>query len=204
MAHVATPLGGSALSDRGPVTEILQDVARGDAAAREQLYAQVYAELRAMAARHLRGERAGLTLQATDLVHEAFLKLVGSEGAPLQNRAHFLAVSSLAMRRILVDHARGKGRQKRGGGWQRVTLQEAMTLGAEAGHDTLLDIDAALARLAESQPERARVVELILFGGLKHPECAEVMGISPRTVARYWEYAQAWLYRALSSDAESA
>ena len=187
------------MDDRGVVTHMLREVAAGDAAAAERLYAQVYAELRVMAAQHLRHERAGITLQPTDLVHEAFLRMAGAEGAPWRDRAHFLAVSSIAMRHILVDHARAKASLKRGGGWQRTTLAQAVTLGGEAGLDALLDLDAALTALAEKHPERARLVELLLFGGLTHEEASEVLGASPRTVARWWDFAQAWLYRRLSA-----
>jgi RNA polymerase sigma factor (TIGR02999 family) len=192
------------LDERDHITRMLQAVAAGDASAVDRLYEQVYGELRAVASRHLRGERRDLTLQATDLVHEAYLKLVDQTRTPWQDRAHFLAVASLAMRRILVDHARGKGRQKRGGGWERTTLAQVMTLGAESAQDALIDLDASLDRLAAAEPERARLAQLILFGGLTHDECAQVLGISVRTVSRWWEFSQVWLYRDLAAGGEPA
>lgn len=192
------------MSDRTTITQVLVHATAGDAEARASLYHAVYAELRRMADIHLARERADHTLQPTELVHEAYLRLIDRTHAEWKDRAHFLAVASHAMRCILVDHARTRGRQKRGGGWQRVPLDQAFALGSEDAHTLVLDLDRALDKLTAAEPEKARVVEMRLFGGLTHDECADILGISARSVARYWDYAQAWLYREMTADGSSA
>ena len=179
------------------ITELLQQVSAGEAGAFEALFGRVYGELRGLARAHRAGERADHTLQATALVHEAYLRLVGQNSVAWQNRAHFLAVASQAMRRILVDHARGRSRQKRGGGLVHLPLDEAIVLGDERADPVILALDEALTRLEGLAPEAARVVELRFFGGLTQDECAELIGVSRRTVCRHWDFAQAWLFRAM-------
>ena len=186
------------------VTEILLRAGAGTPGTVDRLFAVLYAELRGSASACLRRERADHTLQPTALVHEAYLRLVDQSRCEWKNRAQFLAVASRAMRRVLVDHARGRGRVKRGGGWERRPLEEAFDVATDEGATTMLELEAALERLEQRQPEKARVVELRFFGGLTHEECAETLGVSPRTVARWWDYAQAWLYRELASDDAAA
>jgi len=183
------------MSQPATVTEVLDRVASGAPGAAERLFALVYDELRSIAGLHMRRERGDHTLQATALVHEAFLKMVDQTRCRFDGRAHFLAAASQAMRRILVDHARGKAREKRGGAWQKVGLEEALTVGSEEGSTTLLALDQALHKLEDAEPEAARVVELRFFGGLTADECAAALAISPRTAARQWAYAKAWLFR---------
>jgi RNA polymerase sigma-70 factor (ECF subfamily) len=179
----------------GEVTRLLRDLQNGDAAAQAKLIPLVYQELRRLAARHMRGERPGHTLQATALVHEAFLRLT-EQNADWQNKAHFFAVASQVMRHILIDHARGRVRVKRGGGQQRILLDEALLL-TDTFSEELLALDEALERLAKLDPRQARIVELRFFGGLSVEEAAEVAGISPKTVKRDWSLAKAWLYQEL-------
>jgi RNA polymerase sigma factor (TIGR02999 family) len=168
------------------------------------LFSRLYEDLRAIAEQRLRHERPDHTLQATALVHEAYLRLADQTRCRWQDRAHFLAVASQAMRRVLVDHARRHLRQKRGGDWRRVPLDEALTLGSPDGQETLLALDGALRRLEDAHPRSARIVEMRFFGGLGSEECAEVLGISTRTVARDWDFAQAWLYRAMEAGGPTA
>jgi RNA polymerase sigma-70 factor, ECF subfamily len=180
------------------VTQLLARLAEGEPGAIDRLLPSVYGELRAMAAGILAGERAGHTLEATALVHEAYLKLVDQTQARWHDRAHFLAVAAEAMRRILVDHARGRARQKRGAGG-RVCLDTALTLPAAEEID-LVALDEALGRLAGVSKDAARVVELRYFGGMTIREAAAVMGVSDSTVEREWRYARAWLHRALGEE----
>lgn len=180
----------------GEVTRLLRNLQNGDAHAQAQLIPLVYEELRRMAARHMRGERPGHTLQATALVHEAFLKLT-EQNAGWQNKAHFFGVASQVMRHILIDHARGRVRAKRGGeGQRRIFLDEGLLL-SDALSEELLALDDALDRLARLDPRQARIVELRFFGGLSVEEAAEVAGVSPKTVKRDWSLAKAWLYQEL-------
>jgi RNA polymerase sigma-70 factor, ECF subfamily len=175
------------------VTKILADACEGDAAAAERLLPLVYEELRAIAARHLRQERAGHTLQPTALVHEAYMRLIDQNSVRWNGRSHFLAVAAMAMRRVLVNHARDRRRLKRGGPeMKRVPLDDAVGVLEERAGD-LEALDAALTRLAAMDPQQARIVELRFFGGLTAPETAEAMGISERTVHREWSLARAWL-----------
>ena len=181
------------------VTELLLAWNGGDKAALDQLIPVVYDELRRQASRYLRGERPGHTLQTTGLVNEAYLRLVDQRNVRWQNRAHFFGIAAQLMRRILVDHARAKHREKRGGADLRVSLDDAMMM--TKGRDIdLVTLDEALDRLAKIDPQQSRVVELRFFGGLNVEETAEVLGISPATVKRDWSVAKAWLYREISGD----
>lgn len=179
------------------VTHVLQQASAGDPEALRELFAAVYQELRERARAHLAQERRDHTLQPTALVHEAYMRLIDQNRVEWQNRAHFLAVASQAMRRVLVDHARRRGAQKRSGGKVHLSLDEALVLGDGSADPIVLALDEALTALAEELPEIARVVELRFFGGLTQEECATLLGVSRRTVCRQWDYAQAWLYREL-------
>ena len=182
------------------VTEMLQAWgSRGDREALDELMPIVYEELRRQAARHLRHERAGHTLQTTALVHEAYLRLVDQRDVRWQNRAHFYAIAAQLMRRILVDHARRGSAAKRGGSALKLPLDEAFASTGEREVD-LVAIDEALLKLAELDPQQSRVVELRFFGGLNVEETAEVLGVSPRTVKRDWSVAKAWLHREIGGE----
>jgi RNA polymerase sigma factor (TIGR02999 family) len=150
----------------------------------------------------MRGERPGHTLQATALVHEAYLRLVGYQEVDWQNRAHFFGVAASLMRRILVDHARAKLAKKRGGADQKVSFDKAVLVQRETSPQ-LLALDEALKRLAKRDPRQARIVDLRYFGGLSEEETAEVLGISVRTVKRDWNVARAWLYQQLNPEGSS-
>jgi RNA polymerase sigma factor (TIGR02999 family) len=176
------------------VTQLLRDWSQGKDAALEELLPVVHQELRRLARRYMFGERLGHTLQATALVNEAYLRLVNSRQVNWQNRAHFFAISAQLMRRILVDYARTRGYQKRGGGVPKVTLDEALMGPQEKGHD-LVALDDALKTLAGVDPRKSKVVELRFFGGLSVQESAEVLRVSPDTVLRDWRLAKAWLAR---------
>jgi RNA polymerase sigma factor (TIGR02999 family) len=171
----------------------------GDEAAFERLMPVVHDELRRLARRYMAGERRGHTLQATALVNEAYLRLIEVKKVRWQNRAHFFAMSARLMRRILVDFARSKGYQKRGGGGQKVTLDDALLVGGEPGRD-LVALDDALTAFAEMDPRKSQVVELRFFGGLTVPETAEVLKVSPETVMRDWSLAKVWLMRELRRE----
>jgi RNA polymerase sigma-70 factor (ECF subfamily) len=176
------------------VTRLLQDWCLGKDAALEELVPLVHQELRRLARRYMFGERPGHTLQTTALVNEAYLRLVNSRQVNWQNRAHFFAISAQLMRRILVDYARSRGYQKRGGGVPKVTLDEMLMGPQEKGHD-LVALDDALKALAGVDPRKGKVVELRFFGGLSVEETAEVLKVSPDTVLRDWRLAKAWLAR---------
>jgi RNA polymerase sigma factor (TIGR02999 family) len=179
------------------VTQLLADWSHGDTSALDRLMPLVYEELRRLARHYLSRERPNHTLQTTALVNEAYLRLVGQRHALWQNRAHFFAVSAQVMRHILVDHARGHARQKRGGELARISLDEAAIMSpARAGE--VLALDEALRALEEIDARRSRVVELRYFGGLSIEETAEVLRVKPITVSRDWRWAKAWLYRALT------
>jgi RNA polymerase sigma factor (TIGR02999 family) len=180
------------------VTDLLKGWGKGDAAALDRLLPAVYDELHRQAQRYLRRERPGHTLQTTELVHEAYLRLVDQRQADWRNRAQFFGVAAQMMRRVLIDHARSKQAAKRGGSGIQVTLEDATAASEERGLD-LLDLDQALTRLAALDPQQARVVELRYFTGLGIDETAQVIGISPATVKREWVMARAWLRRELSS-----
>jgi RNA polymerase sigma factor (TIGR02999 family) len=175
------------------VTTLLNRLAAGDHEAAVQLVPLIYGELRRLAARRLRQERSGHTLQATALVNEVYLKLAGQSNARWQNRAQFFAVASQSMRRILVDYARTQQRIRRGGGQQKVSLDEVLLIGPDRT-DELLAVHESLSRLEELDSRQARIVELRYFCGLTADETAEVLRISAKTVMREWNIAKAWLY----------
>ena len=181
------------------VTQLLLAWREGDEEALQQLVPVVYQELRRLAHRYMVGERRELTLQTTALVNEAYLRLVDSPKVQWQNRAHFFAVSAQLMRRILVDFARSRRSQKRGGGAQQVTLKDAMIAPPKKGED-LVALDQALKALEAVEPRRSRVVELRYFGGLSVKETAEVLKVSADTVMRDWKLAKLWLLRKLSQE----
>jgi RNA polymerase sigma factor (TIGR02999 family) len=182
------------------ITQLLHAWRAGDGSALERLTPLVYDDLRRIARRHLARERAGATLQPTALVHEAWLRLARHERVAWQDRAHFLAVGALTIRRLLVEQARRRRAQKRGGGALTVTLSAAAGEAAGTGVD-LIALDQALDRLAELSPRQARVVELRYFGGLTVEETAGVLGVSPATVKVDWQMARAWLFAALKRGA---
>jgi len=179
------------------VTRILSAIEQGDPSAADQLLPLVYDELRRLAAERLAHEKPGQTLEATALVHEAYLRLVDVEQAQHWNsRGHFFAAAAEAMRRILVGTARRKGRAKHGGGRQRVDLN-AVQVALDMPAEHLLALDEALTRLAAQDAQAARLVDLHCFAGLSIEQAAEMLGISARTAYRDWSFAQAWLYRAI-------
>jgi RNA polymerase sigma-70 factor, ECF subfamily len=183
----------------GAVTELLRAWGDGDEAALERLTPLVEAELRRLARSYMRRERHGHTLQTTALVNEAFLRLTEARRVRWQDRAHFLAISARLMRRVLVDHARSRGYQKRGGGAERVTLDAELV--ASPGTDVdVVALDRALDALAGIDERKSRVIELRFFGGLSVEESAEVLGVSPDTVKRDWRLAKLWLLRELEGD----
>jgi RNA polymerase sigma factor (TIGR02999 family) len=183
----------------GAVTSLLRAWGDGDDGALEQLTPLVEAELRRLARGYMRRERPGHTLQTTALVNEAFLRLTEARSVRWQDRAHFLAISARLMRRVLVDHARSRGYRKRGGGAQRVTLDEAHVVAAEPEVD-LVALDRVLESLAVVDARKSKVIELRFFGGLSVEETAEVLGVSPDTVKRDWRLARLWLLRELEGD----
>ena len=181
----------------GEVTELLNQWSAGDSEALEKLLPIVYGELRRIADNYLRRERSGHTLQPTALVNEAFPKLVKAQGLEWQNREQFFGVAANLMRQILVDHARISSAEKRGGGARKLQLDEALTVGGEADENLLL-LDEALNKLAEIDPQAARIVELRYFAGLTIEETAKVLQTSPMTVKREWATARAWLHREIT------
>jgi RNA polymerase sigma factor (TIGR02999 family) len=182
------------------VTDILPSVGQGDPVAAEQLLPLVYDELRKLAAQKIAQEAPGQTLQATGLVHEAYLRLVDVEKAQHWNsRGHFFAAAAEAMRRILVSNARRKKSHKRGGDFRRIEIN-ATELASEKQCDKLLALDEALGKLAQSDPLKAELVKLRYFGGLTTRQAAETIGVSTATADRYWAYARAWLQREMSPD----
>ncbi len=189
-------------ADRGrpgrDLTQLLRDWNAGDREALDRLIPLVYDELRRLARRELRRERVDHTVQPTALVNELYLRLLQQRDATWQNRAQFFAIAAQLMRRVLVDHARARVAAKRGGGAPRVSLDAALELPAGGGVD-LLALDRELTRLAELDPDQARIVELRFFSGLTIEETAAAVGRSPRTVKREWRLARAWLYGRLGS-----
>lgn len=185
------------------VTQYLSDIEAGDPQAAAKLLPLVYDELRQLAAMRLAHERPGQTLQATALVHEAYLRLLGPEGESLDwaNRGHFFAAAAEAMRRILIDNARRKGAVKHGGGLDRADLPREIASESESDiDDELIALDQALTRLASQDPIKARLVELRYFGGLTGDQAAKALGISPKTADRYWAFARAWLRREMDAE----
>jgi len=164
-----------------------------------RLLAELYEELRVLASHHLRGERADHTLQPTALIHEAFLRMNGRAGLEFQDRSHFLAVASIAMRRVLVDHARARNAQKRGAGATHVSVRESNAITEDRTQDVLL-VDSALERLAAVDPRAERIVEMRFFAGMTEAEIAQVMGRTERWVRSQWAFARAWLRRELEAD----
>lgn len=182
------------------VTMLINEAGAGNAAASADLLPLVYERLRALAGRKMGEERSDHTLQATALVHEAYLRLVDTTKVQVwENRWHFFAAAAESMRRILVDAARCRGRLKRGGERHRVDL-EKLTLTVDQPPDELLALDEAMTKLAEAHPEKAQLVNLRYFGGLTHEEAAQALGISTSTADRHWAYARAWLYRSMAAD----
>jgi RNA polymerase sigma factor (TIGR02999 family) len=181
------------------LTRILQEAQEGHAGAAEEFAALLYAELREIARREMAAERADHTLQPTALVHEAYLRLIGGESGSFEDREHFFAAAATAIRRVLVDHARNRAREKRGGGFERVSLDE-VDPAAPIPPEGLLALDDALARLAGFDPLKARIVELRFFAGLKVEELARVLGASESTVRREWRMARAWLHGELDGS----
>lgn len=183
------------------VTQLLINWSNGNREALDNLLPLVYKELRQLADRYLRRERSDHTLQATALVHEAYLKLIDQRNVQWQNRAHFFGVAAQAMRRILVDHARSHQTAKRGSGGHKVSLDEGLGIDiSDERASDLIALDDALTQLAEIDPQKSRIVELRFFGGLSIEETAEVLGIGTATVIRQWRMAKAWLYGAVKSD----
>ena len=175
------------------ITRLLQDWSEGNQTALDKLMPLVYDELRRQASRYLRNERHGHTLQTTALIHEAYLKLLGNERIEWQNRNHFFAIASTAMRRILVDYARERKREKRGGIAENLAIDEALQISSNEKSVDLITLDEALNRLAKLSVRQARVVELRYFSGLSNDETAEVLGVSKGTVKNDWNIARAWL-----------
>ena len=181
------------LSSETDVTALLAEVAKGNQAAQEKLVPLVYEQLKELARRYMRRERADHTLQTTALVHEAYLKLVHQKSPNWQGRAQFFGIAAQLMRRILIDHARHHLREKRGGAQEVLPLNEALAFSPEHSKD-LLKLDEALDRLANLDPRQSRIVELRFFGGLSVEETSRFLGVSPITVKRDWAVAKVWLY----------
>ena len=179
------------------VTQLLHRVARGDHSAEDELLRQIYGELKRLAVAQFRNERPGHTLQATALVHEAYLRLTNYQQIDWKDRVHFFAMAAKVMRRVLVDHARQRNAGKRGGPAARLTLDEDIQVTNEQC-DLISGLDDALQRLAQTDPRKAKIVELRFFAGLTEEEIAKVLGISSRTVKRDWVVARAWLYGELA------
>ena len=184
---------------RDDVTLLLGQLANGNEDAASRLIPLVYNELRRLAGGYMRCERPDHTLQATALVHEAYLKLVEQRSVDWQGRAHFFGVAAQIMRRILIDHARGHLRDKRGGDQVAVPLDEVLVFSPERSHE-LLKLDECLDRLTALDPRQGKIVELRFFGGLTVEETAQVLGISPKTVKRDWSVAKAWLHGELRQN----
>jgi len=180
-------------------TRMLQAIERGDAHTSAELLPVVYDELRRLAAHKLSQERPGQTLQATSLVHEAWLRLVGAENPKWEGQKHFFAAAAEAMRRILIENARRKQRQKRGGGWERIDVEQ-IQLAEPLPSNDLLAIDEALTELAQRDPPAAELVQLRFFAGLTQQQAANLLGISRRTADRTWAYARAWLFQQIAGD----
>ena len=187
----------------GEITELLLAWSGGESSALDKLIPLVHAELRRLAHRYMWHERAGHTLQTADLINEAYLRLVDASRINWQDRAHFLAVAAQAMRRVLVEHARSRGSQRRGAGVRRLPLSAAANVHARQSPD-LVKLDAALTALAGENPRRAQVIELRLFGGFSVEETAAVLVVSEDTVLRDWRLARIWLLRAMNGEGAHA
>lgn len=187
------------LENSPEITQMLQDWSDGKQEALDALLPLVYAELRRQASRYLRRERAGHTLQTTALIHEAYLRLIDQRDVRWQNRAHFFAIAAQAMRRILVDYAKARNREKRGGAGENLPLEAvALAASGEERRVDLVALDEALERLAEFDERQARIVELKFFSGLSIEETAEVLHLSPATVKNDWRTAKAWLHQEIT------
>ena len=184
-----------------PVTELLVRWRSGDRDALEALMPLVYDELRRLAHHYLRQERSDHTLQSTALVHEAYLRLTGNTPPQWQSRAHFFGIAAHLMRQILVEHARSRGTAKRGGNAPRLALDESLAMPQQTGVDVIA-LDRALQQLSELDAQQGRIVELRFFTGLTIEDTSEVLGISPATVKRDWTTARAWLFRAMTGEAQ--
>ncbi len=197
------------MNTTGEITGLLMRARQGDAGASDELYPAVYDHLRAIAGGYFRNQRPDQTLQATALVHEAYLKLIDQTSADWRDRTHFFAVAAQAMRQILVDHARSRSAKKRGKGWSRVSLERieqnlAMSGDDEqSGIDDVLWLDEAMTELAAFAPRQAQIVELRFFAGLSVDQIAEAVGVSPRTVDLDWKLARAWLVQNLMKSNEA-
>jgi RNA polymerase sigma factor (TIGR02999 family) len=200
-SHDMAPEHADEKPGSGPLTDLLEGVRRGDRAALEQLAAVVYPELRRIAARYMRLERPGHTLQTTALVHEVYVRLFGSDPV-WENRAHFFAAVSREMRHILVDYARSRNALKGPGGRVRVALSDVPEPGSTPDPDVLA-LDEALTRLERLEPRASRVVELRFFTGLGEREAAEALNISVATLKRDWTFAKAWLFNELDASRDS-
>jgi RNA polymerase sigma factor (TIGR02999 family) len=185
-------------SEEVNITKLLRAWGEGQREALDELFPHVYNELRRRASAYLRRERAGHTLQTTALVHEAYLKLVEQHDAEWKNRGHFFAIAAQAMRRILVDHARTRHREKRGGREEDLPLEDALLAVADEANVDVVALDEALRRLAKIDREQERLVELRFFAGLSLEDTAATLGISRATAAREWQMAKAWLHRELT------
>jgi len=184
------------------VTHMLQAIERGEAHTSAELLPLVYGELRRLAAHKLSQERPGQTLQATALVHEAWLRLAGADCRKWEGQRHFFAAAAEAMRRILIENARRKQRQKRGGGWERVDVDD-IQLAEPLPSNELLALDEALTELTRHDPPAAELVQLRFFAGLTQQQAADLLGISRRTADRTWAYARAWLFQRIGGDGKS-
>lgn len=189
------------MNTSGPtdITQILREWNAGDSSAADRLLPLVYNELRALGAHYLRGERADHTLQATALVHEAYLKMVNQEWAAWQNRIQFASIAARAMRQVLIEHARANKAAKRAGKLEKVYLDETRELGVPRNPD-LIELDQALKDFTALYPRKGEVVELKFFGGLEIDEIAEALKVSSKTVKRDWTFARAWLCRQLTEN----
>jgi RNA polymerase sigma factor (TIGR02999 family) len=188
---------------RNDVTELLVAWSSGNQAARDQLMSAVYEELHRLARRYMRREAPGHTLQTSALLNEAFLRLVDQKNVHWQNRAHFYGIAAQMMRRILVDYARSRNYEKRGGGTRALSLDESLIV-SDARNREVVNVHEALGRLTEFDSRKGQIVELRFFGGLSIEETAEVLGVSPGTVMRDWTLAKAWLRREMSSESVGA
>ena len=189
--------------ETGDITVILQSVERGDEQAADRLLPLIYGELRKLAAAKMAAEAPGQTLQATALVHEAWLRLGGDAQPVWQNRAHFFGIAAQTMRRILLNYARDRRAEKRGGGLKQITLDDALMV-SDDHLESVLMLDESLRKLALRDPAQSRLVELRFFGGMTAEESAEVLGISTATVKREWSHAKAWLRRDMNAKVSRA
>jgi RNA polymerase sigma-70 factor (ECF subfamily) len=188
------------MTSAGDITLLLTRISSGDRSAEDELLPRVYQELRRQAQRYLRHERPEHSLQATDLVHEVYIRLTGNQEGEWNSRSHFFAVAARIMRRILTDHARQNHAAKRGGGLPKFSLDETIRIGSPQPDGVLAQLDEAMLRLAKFSPRQAQIVEMRFFGGMTEDEIAHVLQLSVRTVKRDWSVAKAWLYGELNSS----